>query len=180
MHQSSPQLARMMINNYTIMSTTSSPKTACVPENRLPYMAPAATSSPMGREDQEKSYNEIVREISDFFKKYPAHPYHDGQMDHRINVNDPQTTRQSNLNVGSSSTTTRGHQRPLDGISMKLERFKIRTVQKGEGEVAAGVVKLLPIRSQHQLADMFTKPLPSTLFFPLLSKMAAKDIVLPP
>ncbi|KAL5743152.1 hypothetical protein ACOSP7_029884 [Xanthoceras sorbifolium] len=132
MHQSSPQLARMMINNYTIMSTTSSPKTACVPENRLPYMAPAATSSRMVREDQEKSYNEIVREISDFFKKYPAHPYHDDQMDHRINVNDPQTTRQSNLNVGSSSTTTRGHQRPLDGISMKLERFKIRTVQKGE------------------------------------------------
>ena len=42
--------------------------------------------------------------------------------------------------------------------------------------VSAGVVKLMPIRSLHQLADLFTKPLPSPLFFPLLSKMAVKDI----
>ncbi|KAL5741009.1 hypothetical protein ACOSP7_029882 [Xanthoceras sorbifolium] len=126
MHESSPRLASMMINN--IMSTTS-PKKTCVPENRLPYLAPA-TSSPMAREE-EKSYNEIVREISDFFKKYPAHPHHDDQMDRRINVNE--TTKQSHSKkVGASSTTTRGHQRPLDGISMKLERFKIRTVQNGE------------------------------------------------
>ncbi|KAH7553345.1 hypothetical protein JRO89_XS12G0000300 [Xanthoceras sorbifolium] len=125
-HQSSPRLARMMINN--IMSTTS-PKTTCVPDNRLPYLAPATSTSPMVREE-EKSYNEIVREISDFFKKYPAHPHHDDQMDRRINVNE--TTKQSNSKkVGASSTTTRGHQRPLDGISMKLERFKIRTVQNG-------------------------------------------------
>ncbi|KAL5807532.1 hypothetical protein ACOSQ4_030265 [Xanthoceras sorbifolium] len=115
-HQSSPRLARMMINN--IMSTTS-PKTTCVPENRLPYLAPATSTSPMAREE-EKSYNEI----------YPAHPHHDDQMDRRINVNE--TTKQSNSKkVGASSTTTRGHQRPLDGISMKLERFKIRTVQNG-------------------------------------------------
>lgn len=31
--------------------------------------------------------------------------------------------------------------------------------------VASGVLKLLPIRSQYQLTDMFTKPLPSTHFF---------------
>ncbi|XP_031249394.1 uncharacterized protein LOC116107227 [Pistacia vera] len=42
--------------------------------------------------------------------------------------------------------------------------------------VASGVLKLLPIRFQYQLADLFTKPLPSTQFFSLLSKMAVKDI----
>lgn len=46
-------------------------------------------------------------------------------------------------------------------------------------KVAAGHVKLMPIRSQHQLADMFTKPLPSSLLFPLLSKMAVQDIYWP-
>ena len=43
-------------------------------------------------------------------------------------------------------------------------------------KVTDGFVKLMPIRSQHQLADVFTKPLPSTSLFPLLSKMAVKDI----
>ncbi|TXG58332.1 hypothetical protein EZV62_016161 [Acer yangbiense] len=105
----SPQLARM-INDYIMIS---SPKT-CVP-----------TTPPVARED--KSYNEVVREMSAFFSKFPVHP--NDQMDRAYMA----TTRQSNLKVGSSSsTTTRGHQRPLDGISMKLERFKIRTVQKGE------------------------------------------------
>ncbi|KAI9152832.1 hypothetical protein LWI28_001919 [Acer negundo] len=105
----SPQLARM-INDYIMIS---SPKT-CVP-----------TMPPVARED--KSYNEIVREMSAFFKKFPVHP--NDQMDRAYIA----TTSQNNLKVGSiSSTTTRGHQRPLDGISMKLERFKIRTVQKGE------------------------------------------------
>ncbi|XP_068638413.1 uncharacterized mitochondrial protein AtMg00810-like [Aristolochia californica] len=46
--------------------------------------------------------------------------------------------------------------------------------------VTSGVLKLLPIRSQYQLADMFTKPLPSTHLFSLLSKMAIKDIYKPP
>ena len=43
-------------------------------------------------------------------------------------------------------------------------------------KVAAGSIKLLPIRSQHQLADMFTKPLPALSLFTILSKMSAKDI----
>ncbi|KAK2635854.1 hypothetical protein Ddye_030646 [Dipteronia dyeriana] len=105
----SPQLARK-INDYIMIS---SPKT-CVP-----------TTPPVARED--KSYNEIVREISALSKKFPVHP--NDKMDRAYIA----TTRQSNLKVGSSrSTTTRGRQRPLDGISMTLERFKIRTVQKGE------------------------------------------------
>ena len=43
-------------------------------------------------------------------------------------------------------------------------------------QVNAGLIWLMPIRSQHQLADVFTKPLPSSLLFPLLSKMSVKDI----
>ncbi|PON99369.1 hypothetical protein TorRG33x02_049120 [Trema orientale] len=46
-------------------------------------------------------------------------------------------------------------------------------------KVSQGSVKLLPIRSQHQLADIFTKPLSSSLLFPLLSKMAVHDIYSP-
>ncbi|KAL5569251.1 hypothetical protein UlMin_025826 [Ulmus minor] len=43
-------------------------------------------------------------------------------------------------------------------------------------KVTEGFIRLMPIRSQHQLADVFTKALPSYLLFPLLSKMAVKDI----
>ncbi|KAL5549706.1 hypothetical protein UlMin_004937 [Ulmus minor] len=43
-------------------------------------------------------------------------------------------------------------------------------------KVTEGFIRLMPIRSQHQLADVFTKALPSSLLFPLLSKMAVKDI----
>ncbi|KAL5544289.1 hypothetical protein UlMin_008073 [Ulmus minor] len=46
-------------------------------------------------------------------------------------------------------------------------------------KVANGSIRLMPIRSQHQLADVFTKPLPSSLLFPLLSKMSIKDIYSP-
>ena len=46
-------------------------------------------------------------------------------------------------------------------------------------KVAAQVVKLMPIRSQHQLADAFTKPLPASSLFPLLSKMAVHDLYSP-
>ena len=42
-------------------------------------------------------------------------------------------------------------------------------------KVIDGFIKLMPLRSQHQLADVFTKALPS-LLFPLLSKIAVKDI----
>ena len=45
--------------------------------------------------------------------------------------------------------------------------------------ITAGSIKLLPIRSHHQLVDMFTKPLPANLLFPSLSKMAIKDIYSP-
>ena len=43
-------------------------------------------------------------------------------------------------------------------------------------KVTARLIKLMPIRTQHQLADLFTKSLPSTFFHSLLSKMAVKDI----
>lgn len=43
-------------------------------------------------------------------------------------------------------------------------------------KVTEGSIKLLPICSAHQLADMFTKPLPSSSLSSLLSKMAVKDI----
>ena len=46
-------------------------------------------------------------------------------------------------------------------------------------KVAAGSIRLMPIRSHDQLADMFTKPLPAPLLFQLLSKMAVKDIHCP-
>ena len=42
--------------------------------------------------------------------------------------------------------------------------------------IQSGSLKLLPIRSRHQLADMFTKPLPASLLVPLISKMALKNI----
>ena len=43
-------------------------------------------------------------------------------------------------------------------------------------KVSDGFMKVMPIHSQHQLADLFTKPLPSPLLHSLLSKMAMKDI----
>ena len=44
-------------------------------------------------------------------------------------------------------------------------------------KITKGFIKLMLIRCQHHLVDyMFTKPLPSSLLFPLLSKMAVKDI----
>lgn len=46
-------------------------------------------------------------------------------------------------------------------------------------KVAAGFVKLMPIRSQHQLADIFTKLLPVTSFQSLLFKMGVVNILAP-
>ena len=43
-------------------------------------------------------------------------------------------------------------------------------------KLAAGVFKLLPIRSAHQLADLFTKPLLAPQLSHLLSKMAVFDL----
>ena len=43
-------------------------------------------------------------------------------------------------------------------------------------KVSVGLIKLMPVRLSLQLADAFTKALPSTLLFPLLSKMVVKDI----
>ena len=42
--------------------------------------------------------------------------------------------------------------------------------------ITKGSLKLMPVCSSNWLADLFTKPLPSSLLFPLLSKMAVKDI----
>ena len=42
-----------------------------------------------------------------------------------------------------------------------------------------GFIKLLPIHTQHQLADIFTKALPSPLLQSMLSKMAVKDLYSP-
>lgn len=47
-------------------------------------------------------------------------------------------------------------------------------------KVTEGSIKFMPVRSQHQLADAFTRPLPSTLLFPLLSNIAVKDTHSPP
>jgi len=43
-------------------------------------------------------------------------------------------------------------------------------------KITEGILKVLPIHSQHQLADVFTKALPATRLFPLLAKMAILDI----
>lgn len=48
-----------------------------------------------------------------------------------------------------------------------------------QDKVTEGFIKLMSIWSQHQLADAFTKSLPSSSLFPLLSKMAVKDIYSP-
>ena len=45
-----------------------------------------------------------------------------------------------------------------------------------QDKVNVGFLKLMHIWSQHQLSDVFTKPLPSSLLFPLLSKMVVKNI----
>ncbi|XP_022887164.1 uncharacterized protein LOC111403045 [Olea europaea var. sylvestris] len=47
-------------------------------------------------------------------------------------------------------------------------------------KVTEGSIKLLPVRTQNQLADVFTKALPSNSLFPLLSKMAVTDLRRPP
>jgi len=41
-------------------------------------------------------------------------------------------------------------------------------------------MKLLPVSSSHQLADMFTKPLSSKLFQSNLSKLELLDLFEPP
>ncbi|XP_072950413.1 uncharacterized protein [Typha angustifolia] len=46
-------------------------------------------------------------------------------------------------------------------------------------KLSEGFLKLLPIRTTHQLADVFTKALPASLLFPLLHKMAIYDIHAP-
>lgn len=43
-------------------------------------------------------------------------------------------------------------------------------------KVNGGFIKLMPIRSQYQLADVFNKHFIVAMLFPLLSKMALKDI----
>lgn len=43
----------------------------------------------------------------------------------------------------------------------------------------SGHIKLLPVRSKHQLADLYTKALPSPRFSFLLSKMAMRNIYMP-
>ena len=46
-------------------------------------------------------------------------------------------------------------------------------------KITTGSIKLLPIRTHHQLADLFTKPLHRLVFQPLLSKMAIHDLHCP-
>lgn len=43
-------------------------------------------------------------------------------------------------------------------------------------KVTEGFIKLLPVHTQHQLADVFTKALPGSLLFLLMSKMAIINI----
>lgn len=47
-------------------------------------------------------------------------------------------------------------------------------------QVGTRRLKLIPVITQYQLADIFTKSLPTSILFPLLSKMAVKDIHAPP
>lgn len=47
------------------------------------------------------------------------------------------------------------------------------------GKIKEGAIKLMPIRSHLQLADMFTKPPPHSSMFQLMSKMSIKDIYSP-
>lgn len=46
-------------------------------------------------------------------------------------------------------------------------------------KISDGFLKLLPIRTHSQLADVFTKPLPAHTLFPLLSKMGVLNIYSP-
>lgn len=46
-------------------------------------------------------------------------------------------------------------------------------------QIKTNVIKLLPIRSNQQLADMFTKPLPHSMLLQLMSKMSLKNIYSP-
>lgn len=47
-------------------------------------------------------------------------------------------------------------------------------------QLLKGKLKLLPISSEHQIADFFTKSLPRKSFNKFLSKMAVKDLYRPP
>ena len=42
-----------------------------------------------------------------------------------------------------------------------------------------GDLKLLPVRTHHQLADAFTKPLPSSTLATIISKLSVKNLYLP-
>ena len=46
-------------------------------------------------------------------------------------------------------------------------------------KVTNGTIKLVHVRTQHQIADLLTKALPSPQFHYLLSKMGVKNIFLP-
>ena len=53
---------------------------------------------------------------------------------------------------------------------IEIDLYFVRShVQRGE-------VKLLPVRTQHQLADMFTKPLPAPALKSITSKLSLKDL----
>lgn len=47
-------------------------------------------------------------------------------------------------------------------------------------QVTTGAIKLLPVSSDNQLADIFTKALPQKPFHYILSKMAIKNLYQPP
>lgn len=88
---------------------------------KLPYnldhcFGPALAASPK------------VREISDLYMKLFGSPK--GQQNRILNDKVP-TTGETSSNV--PVTRTRGVRRPLDELSSKLERFKIRTVRLGDG-----------------------------------------------
>lgn len=61
----------------------------------------------------------------------------------------------------------------MKGLSIELDYHFVREW------VLAGFITLMPIRTQSQLADVFTKALRSTIFSSIISKMRLVDIFHP-
>ncbi|KAJ4705146.1 hypothetical protein OWV82_021964 [Melia azedarach] len=109
------------MNNMNISEPSSS-------EESLP------TASREEEEEKEETMEKVPELISELNEKLPSSIRSEVNLDHQIN-------KLKGLKVYSTSTRTRGCNRPLEEIKCKLERFKIRTVQQGGGGGGGGVVQ---------------------------------------